>query len=160
MGKSLLKFLQPILQAKAHTEQLRHDYSNRSAAQDPARSSSVQVHEETESATEDTPKIQQRILRPGDEGSGIISVKRDPNTPWVNVIINLIDSCGKSSGQARSRLGNTAYQSASSGNGGLTKRTIGRMIDLRTIISEETQNEEKSPDDKTPEKKTVKKLRK
>ena len=141
LGKSLLKMFPPIIQSQPHIQGRYQPDPQQVALQARDRDRAKQKAD-ADSAAAQGLAAQAKVKdldghKATGDGSGLITIRRDPSTPWVNVVIGLVDSCNKSSKNARSKLGNTSYHAL----GGGKKRTVGRMINVVTQDIEEDDDE-------------------
>lgn len=139
LGAALLKAFKPVITVPPHSAPIfikpeqKNSNQNEQQKDDHADSG----------AEENSTDLKSKKSQPG-ATSGIISVKRDPSVPWVNVVTNLVTACTEGSSNARTKMGATAYN-ASSGKSGMAKRVVGGMIDLVTIIKSDSESNEETP---------------
>lgn len=157
LGKALLRFFKPVIRVAAHKTKVnsfdgyQQGQRQKKRQQDDAAQLAHQRSEEQEQQSHQSLKP----IPSSGEGSGIIDVKRDPSVPWVKVVTGLMDSCQKGSTSARSHLGSHAYGAKKSGGGHQGPAVVGKMIDLRTIISDDQDEDDETADPVDPSKKAA-----
>ncbi len=137
VGRALLKFFKPLLQVKAHpvsadpVAKILEDRANLVRQKNAAAQPDAMAALNSKTLTTDKGPI-----KPGERGSGFIDVKRNTSALWIDVVEDLVDDCQNSSGAAKVRLGNSAYQTAATQSLGTSAKTIGRILDVIALVKE------------------------
>jgi hypothetical protein len=153
LGSSLLRFLQPAVRVKAHVTQ--HDYMDEAKASSDFVAANFAAMEGAAAAGSKIVKVgiaknvapKPTKPAPGQAGSGVISVNRDPSTPWVQVLTGLIDSCQQSKVATQSALGAKQYQASAENRGSARRKTVGRIINIMSEEDEPLEAVEAKPVD-------------
>lgn len=160
LGSSLLKFFKPAVRVKAHTTQF--DYLTKAqggefAAADVAKVSAPGDGKIIKAGTASAVKSPAAAAKPapGQVGSGVITVARDPSTPWVQVMTGLIDSCQQSKVATQSAMGAQQYRSATENRSAMRRKTVGRIINIMSEEDAPPVVEEKKGDEGKKENATV-----
>ena len=162
LGSSLLRFLQPAVRVKAHIK--HHDYLDDSkmggdfiAASVDSLKAGVSTGgkiikagsaQSLPAGGKEAGRQSQKPV-PGQVGSGVISITRDPSTPWMQVVTGLLDSCQQSNAATLGAMGAQQYRVSSENRAAMRRKTIGRIIN---IMSEEEEVAEAAAPEKKDEK--------